>query len=113
MVDYELEVSSQPIAARIQIGRSRRSSCKKLQAYDSDVIEMVEVHLFQTMRCEMHHHQSTIRFIIKAICYSSSLRQDDAMKLQFFMQDGALQFIARCVKELLHLHFGDERIISR
>ena len=46
MVDRGFEVSSQPIAGRIQIGGSRRSSCRKLQANDSAVTEMAVVHLF-------------------------------------------------------------------
>ena len=37
IVGHGLEVSSLAIAARIQVGRSRRSSCRKLQVDDSIV----------------------------------------------------------------------------
>ena len=47
-LDHCLEVSSQPIAARIKIGGSGKSSCRKLQADDSVVIEMAAVYLFYT-----------------------------------------------------------------
>ena len=42
------EVSSQPIASRMQVRGSRRSSCVKLQVGDSVVTEMAAVHLFHT-----------------------------------------------------------------
>ena len=82
-------------------------------AYDSDVTEMVEVHLFQTMgnvRCTITSQRYALllrQYVIPAL---KARRCDETT---VFMQDGALKFIARCVKELLHLHFGDERIISR
>ena len=40
IVDYGLEVSSQPKVARIQVRESRRPTCRKLLAEDSVVTEM-------------------------------------------------------------------------
>ena len=46
MVDHGLEISSHPIAGRIQVGESRSLSCRKLQVDGSVVTEMEAVHLF-------------------------------------------------------------------
>ena len=70
-VNYGLEVSSQPIATRIQVGGSRMSNCRKLPADYSFVTEMAAVHLFYTKRqYDMHRHRSTIRFIFRVIRYN-------------------------------------------
>ena len=47
-VDHGLEVSSQQIAGRIQVGGCRKSSCRKLPSDDSVVTVMEEVHLLHT-----------------------------------------------------------------
>ncbi|GFW19703.1 hypothetical protein TNCV_1605931 [Trichonephila clavipes] len=46
MVDLDLEESPLPKVARIEVGRSRRPSCRKIPADDSVVTERSAEHLF-------------------------------------------------------------------
>ena len=108
-----LEVSSQSVAASIQVKGFRRSSCKKFQAGDSVVTEMAAVHLFYTM--------SNVTSTVTAQQYASLLQQSIIVVLQargcdttsVFMKDGVTPHIICCVKQLLRLHFDDGRIISQ
>ena len=112
-VDHGLEVSSQPIAARIQVRECRRSSYRKLKVGDSFVTKMAIMHSF--------HTTGNVTCTVTSQQYASSLQQSIIQALQarqcdtttVFMQDGAPPHIAHCVKQLLRCHFDDGRIISR
>ncbi|GBN43390.1 hypothetical protein AVEN_138006-1 [Araneus ventricosus] len=62
-----------------------------------------------------------VTYTVKGTCYESLLRNQLIPALQqrgcvdstIFMQDGAPPHIATPVKQLLNLHFGNDRIISR
>ena len=113
MVDYGLEISPQPTAGRIQVGESRSSICRKLQAVDSVVTKMAAMHLF--------YATGNVTCIVTGEWYSSLLKQSVILALQtrwcdattMFMQDGASPYIARSVNQLLRRHFFDDRNISR
>ena len=74
MVDHGLEISSQPIAERIQVGGCRRSNCSKLQADDSVVTKMEAVHLF--------HAKGNETFTVTGEQYASLLEQFVFLALQ-------------------------------
>ena len=109
-VDHDLEVSSQPIAERIQVKGSRRFSCKKLLAGDSVVNKMAAVSSFHTTSNVTCPDQLHVSLLQQSIFPALQKRRCDTIAV--FMQDGAPLHIARCVKQLLRRHFGDDRIIS-
>ena len=112
MVDHGLEISSQPIAGRIQVGGSR-SSNRKLQADDSVVTEMAAAHLFHAtgnVTCTVTGEQYA-SLLEQSVIVVHQARQCD--RTTMFMHDGAPPHIACSMIQLLHHHFFDDRIISR
>ena len=105
-------LSSQPIAGRVRVKESSRSSWRKLQADDSVVTEMVAVHL---------HATGNVTCSFTCERYTSLLEQSIILVLQIwpcdtttmFMQDAASPHIAHCVNHRLHHHLFKDKIISR
>ena len=80
-----LEVSSQPLAAVIEVGGSRRSSCSKLLAEDSVIPEMVTVHLFSTM--------GNVTYTVNGQRYASLLEQFVIPALHARLYDTVIVFM--------------------
>ena len=71
---HELKISSQPIAGRIEVGISKWSSCRKLQAWwFSRHKNGGETPVSRNGQCNMQCHRWTICFIIEAFRYSGFL----------------------------------------
>ena len=100
MVDLGLEVSSKPLATRLQVRRSRIPCCRKMGCT-------------RFTQQAMWHAPSPVNDTLH--CWTNQLfrlfRQDDVIIV--FMQDSASPHIDHCMKQSLCRHFGDNRIISR
>ena len=108
--DHGLEASSESITEKMQVGRCRRSSCRKWQSGDFVITEMA--HLFHTTgheRCTVTS-QRYASLLKRSVNLDLKVRRCD--KTTVLKQDGAPKHMNCFVKQLLHRHFDDEKIIS-
>ncbi|GFV67087.1 hypothetical protein TNCV_1078671 [Trichonephila clavipes] len=61
--------------------------------------------------CDMQHHQPCGAILLKQFVIAA-LQERRCDTNTVFMQDGVPPYSARCVKQVLHRHFDDDRIIS-